>query len=67
MFIHKRYVTIATIVSALLTVIGTAAALVYYLYLTPYNTSLNFSILLGGYMFMVSATVYDVNRRLKRV
>lgn len=64
---HERYSTLAAVISVVLTVIGTAAALAYYLSITHYRSVENFFFLLFGYSSVIIVTYHYTNRRLKHV
>ncbi len=67
MQIHERYVTIATVIMTVLTIIGTAAALVYYFSLTKYDTTEGLLFLLVGYTILILGTYNITQWRLKDV
>ena len=67
MQVHERYTTIATMIVTVLTIIGTAAALGYYLSLTRYSTPKGFFFLLASYLFLIGGTYVITDWRLEYV
>ncbi len=67
MQVYERDSAIATTLTAIVTIIGTAAALGYYLSITKYNSPEGFTGLLGGYIFILVFFFYYLHRRYEYV
>lgn len=53
MLIHEKDSAIATVITGIITIIGTAAALLYYLSASRYNSTVGFVNLFGGYFIIL--------------
>ena len=66
MLLHERYSTLGTVITTILTIIGTAAALLYYLSIGKYNTISGFVGLFGGYFSVLLFSYGYFNKRLNK-
>ena len=67
MLIHEKDSAIATILTAVITIMGTMVALVYYLYTSKYYSTFGFLNLVGGYFFILTFLYYYFDWRYEYV
>ena len=65
MLVHEKDMAVATMIVTVVTIIGTLAALSYYLAISKYNTTQSFAVLLGGYFTTTIITYNFFNLRYK--
>ena len=67
MLLHERDTAIATVLSTIITILGTGAAFIYYLSISRYPTLIAFINLLGGYALLLLFFYYYFNWRYEYV
>ncbi len=66
MFKYQKDTAISTIITTVVTIIGTAAALSYYIAISKYNTNEYLTFILGSYFVLISTVGYIYNRRYEQ-
>lgn len=63
MKVHQKDVAVATVINTILMVVGTGAALAYYLSLSAYASTEGFTVFISGYIGFLSLMYYYYSRR----
>ncbi|MEK6861207.1 MAG: hypothetical protein AABY07_04490 [Nanoarchaeota archaeon] len=66
MLLYEKYSTLGTVITTILTVIGTIAGLSYYLSISRFNTAFGFVSLFIGYLTVLIITYSYFNGRLEK-
>ncbi len=63
MGLQQKDIAVATVINTILMVVGTGAALAYYLSLSAYASTQGFTVFVSGYIGFLSLVYYYYSRR----